>query len=373
MRKNILILGHCYATQFVDIFNQYTRLFDKNRYNVTVAYLTGKPNEQIKARTIAENVLFLGCSKKSIRGLKIGPIRQLLTLCREHQFEQVICHRYKPSYIMMWVAQFHHIPALFFVMHELKTMTSFGRKLLIAGLYRDNMIFAGVSNAVRDDLRQSLWRVPKDRIVTLYNMIDVELTEPQLLTREAARHDLNIPSETFVFGHVARLVPNKDQNNLINAFSLIKTQCPTAKLYIIGNGVLEDALKQQVAELKLTDDVIFTGYLENGFRYMKAFDCFVLSSTQEAFGRVLLEAMIAKCPIIATKTNGIPEVMGNTGLLVTPKETQELATAMQKIYAQSDQAREAMSQQAYQHMMDNFSIPAFHRQYWQLPLTASLR
>ncbi len=368
MRKNVLILGHNDATQFIDIYNQYTRLFDEQQYDVTVAYLTGTPSDDTKQRTLTPNVLFLNQSKKSIRALKIGPIRKLLALCREKRFEIVICHRYKPSYIMMWVAQFIKIPALIYVMHELGTISSLNRQLLIAALGRKNMLFAGVSNAVRDDMRKDLWSVPKDRVTTLYNMIDIDLTEPQFLSREEARAQLNLPNDAFVFGNIARLVRNKDQESLINAFSIVKSSCPNAKLIILGKGELEPKLKTQVASLNLTEDVLFTGFVPNGFRYMKAFDCFVLSSTQEAFGRVLLEAMIAKIPIIATAVNGIPEVVDSVGTLITPKNPAEFAIAMQHIYKTSQEKRDELSEKAYQHAQTNFSIPAFQQEFWQLPL-----
>lgn len=365
MRKNILILGHNYATQFIDVFNQYVRLFDPAKYCVTIAYLTGAPREDVKERTVAEEVLFLNCSKKSIRYLKIDPIRKLLALTKEKKFEQVICHRYKPSYIMLWVSQFQPIPKLIFVMHELKTMTSIGRRLLLAALYRKNITFAGVSNAVRDDLRKSLWRIPKERIVTLYNVIDVDLTEPKLLSRETARKELKLADDNFIFGHVARLVPNKDQQSLIHAFSLIKPHCPKAKLIILGNGVLEEQLKEQVKSYGLTEDIIFTGFVPEGYRYMRAFDCFVLSSVQEAFGRVLLEAMIAKCPIIATRTNGIPEVVADSGTIVNPRDAIQLAEAMKHYYFFSKEERHALAEKAYTHMVNNFSIPVFQQEYWQ--------
>jgi hypothetical protein len=206
MRKNILILGHNYATQFVDIYNQYTRLFDKNTYQITVAFLTGKPDSAIKQRLLADNIIFFDFNKKTIRGLKIGAIRQLLALTREKKFHLVICHRYKPSYIMMWVAWLQKIPALIFVMHELKTMTAWGRKLLIKLLRRSNMWFAGVSNAVRDDMRRSLSGIiSEERVMTLYNTIDIELTEPQFLSRHTAREQLGLAENSFVFGNLAHI------------------------------------------------------------------------------------------------------------------------------------------------------------------------
>lgn len=373
MRKQILILGHNDATQFIDIYNQYTRLFDKNEYEVTVALLTGESSDQTRQRIIADNLLFLNFSKQDIRTLKIGAIKKLLALCREKHFDIVICHRYKPSYIMLWAAQFHKIPALIFVMHELGTMASPGRRMLTACLARKNMLFAGVSNAVRDDMRKDLCRVPQDRIITLYNMIDVDMTEPHLLSREQARAALNLPGGAFVFGTVGRLAVNKDQQSLIHAFALIKPHCPNAKLVIIGDGELEAQLKEQVKTSHLSDDVIFTGFLPAGFRYMKAFDSFVLSSIQEAFGRVLLEAMIARLPIIATSVNGIPEVVNNAGVLVKPKDFLGLAAAMREIYAASPAIREQKSDKAYQRAIANFSIPRFQEQFWQLPLIQSIK
>lgn len=373
MRKHILIFGHNYASQFVDIFNQYTLLFDKTKYKVTVLYLTGKPDQAVRDRTLAEEVIFLNVSKQSISMLKINAVRKLLALCREEKFQMVICHRYKPSYIMLWVAQFCRIPALFFVMHELKTMSSIARRLLIAMLQRKNMIFAGVSNAVRDDIRRDVWFIPKERIITLYNMIDVDLTQPMLYSKTEARQALNLPEDAFLFGNVARLVPNKSIDVLIHAFSQIHSECPRAKLILIGAGALEQTLKAQVAALQITDKVIFTGYVTKAFRYMPALDCFVLSSKQEAFGRVLLEAMIAKLPLIATRTNGIPEVIGHAGSIIPPNNASALAAAMKEMYSSSEEQQLENGNKAYQRALDYFSIPCFQHTFWGLPLTQSLK
>jgi len=368
MRKNVLIFGHDYNAPFVDVFNQYTRLFDKDKFHVTVAYLAGEPDEEIKNNTLAEEVLFLNIPKKNIRSLKVSAIKKLLSLTREKQFHIVICHRYKPAYIMMWVAKFHKIPALVSVMHELRTMSSINRQMLIAALARKNTLFAGVSNAVRDDMRKNLWFVPDKRIVTLYNVIDAQLIEPQLLSRDTARNQLSLSDDDFVFGNLGRLVKNKDQESLIRAFALIKPSCPKAKLVIIGAGELEPHLKQLVDDCRLQESVIFTGFLSGGFRYMKAFDCFVLSSIQEAFGRVLLEAMLAKLPVIATRAHGIPEVVGDAGTLIQPKDVRAMATAMQQIYQLSVSEREVLANKAYERAINDFSITRFQEQFWELPL-----
>src|SRR3990167_5007564 len=366
MKKNILILGHNDATQFIDVYNQYNKLFDKDQYHVTVAILTGPDNQQTRERLLADEIIFFDFSKKRIRGLKIGPLLKLYQLCRQKKFQIVICHRYKSIYMMLWIAQICPIPSLFFVMHALDTLKNYARQCLITCLYRKNMFFVGVSHAVRDDMQKCLQYIPKERVITLYNMIDLELTLPCYLTKIAAREQLNLPQDIFIFGQLARLVPDKDQRTLIHAFAAFKHLHPNAQLVIAGTGRLEAELKALTASYQLEKDILFPGYIENGAHCMRAFDCFVLSSVEEAFGRVLLEAMAAHCPIIATRAHGIPEVVGEHGLLINPGDVAALTHAMKTIYEQSKIEREKMCTVAYEHLIENFSIPTFQKQFWQI-------
>ncbi len=364
MRKNILLFGHGYGAPFIDVSNQYTQLFAAQDHAVTVAYLVGAPSEEIKQQHLAENVIFLNSPKKSTRGLKLFAIKKMLQLHKEKNFALVICHRYKPTYIMLWVALFKKIPVLFSIMHELGTFKSFARKLAISLLAKTNITFAGVSNAVRDDLKKSLWKISDERIITLYNMIDVQTTESQLLTRAAARQYLNIAPEDFIFGNSGRLVVNKDQKTLISAFAKIKPHCPNAKLFIMGTGPLELELKNQVKQLNLTNDVIFAGFIPQGFCYLTAFDVLVSSSTQEAFGRILLEAMIAKVPIIATKVNGVPEVIADTGILIAATDTEQLAQAMSTLFTATTEERTQLGEKGYQRASNEFSLEQFKKIFW---------
>lgn len=372
MTRNVLIFCHSPATQFIDICNQYHKLFDPQKFTVTVAYLTGKFDPDIRERTLASQVIFFNFAPHIVRGLKILAIRKLWQLCRAKKFEIVICHRYKPSYIMMWVAQFIRIPALFFVMHELGSLQHIPRKLLISGLSKRNMFFVGVSDAVRDDIQKTLWRVPHERIITLYNMIDIDLTEPAFLPRQAAREALGLPHDAFVFGNIGRLAINKDQKTLIEAFAQVKSQYPQAKLIILGNGQLESDLKKQLITLQLTHDVLLTGFLPNAFRYVKAFDAYISSSIQEAFGRVLLEAMLARVPVIATAVNGVPEVIGNAGKLIPAANVTLLANEMSYISTLSDTLRQQWGQKGYDRVKQYFSLQKFNEIFWALPIIKDL-
>lgn len=367
-RKNILILMHNYATQFIDIANQYVKLFDRNQYKVTVAYLSNPANEEVLHRTMSEEVLFLNCSKKDIRGLKVNAIKKLILLCHKKKFVLVISHRYKPIYTMLWVAQFCRIPAIIFVMHAMQTLNDLTRRLFIAALARKNMYFAGVSNAVRDDLRAHIWRIPKERTITLYNCIDMTLTENELLSRNDARKKLNLPTGALILGTIGRLAPEKDQKNMISAFAKIKLQLPHAILLLIGDGPLEEDLKQLVVKLNLQQDVIFTGFVMDAKRYLKAFDIFMLTSIKEAFGRVLLEAMTAKIPVIGTRTHGIPEVIGDAGFTVEAEDSDRLSTAMLKMANLPSSEMSALGNKGYERVKTHFSTDKFREDFWQLKI-----
>jgi glycosyltransferase involved in cell wall biosynthesis len=373
MRKKILILAHSYGMQFIESCNQYTELFDPRLFEVSVAFLIGAPDTNTQLKISAEKIIFLDLPNHALRGLKLYAITRLIKLCRATSFEIVICHRYKPAYIMMVVAQFCRFKALLFVMHAFGTMASFSRRVIMAALYKKNMLFAAVSDAARNDMRQDMFGIPKENIVTLYNIIDYTFFAAHIFARDDARKQLNLSADIFVFGHIGRLVKEKDQRTLINAFAQIKPHCPNALLVIIGDGKIEMELRQQVRELALESTVIFAGFILDGYRFMKAFDSFVLTSTEEAFGRVSLEAMVAKIPLIATNISGIPEVVGDSGLLVEAANPEKLAQAMLRLYQLSQAERAQWGEKGYQQMIKHFSLKPFAEIFWQLPLFHSLQ
>ena len=86
----------------------------------------------------------------------------------------------------------------------------------------------------------------------------------------------------------------------------------------------------------------------------------------EAFGRVLIEAMLAKCPIVATHVNGIPEVVGECALLIAPREAAALTHAMQTLITMDEHTRRMFIDKAHQRVCTQFAIPAFNQQFWNV-------
>lgn len=116
---------------------------------------------------------------------------------------------------------------------------------------------------------------------------------------------------------IGRLSPEKDHEKLIYAFRQVVGDRRDVRLYVVGEGALEDELRALVRELGLAERVIFTGQLANPYALLAACDCFVLSSNYEGQAIVLLEALILGKPVITTDIPGPRSVVeGGYGMIV---------------------------------------------------------
>ena len=133
---------------------------------------------------------------------------------------------------------------------------------------------------------------------------------------------INRQSSSFKIGTIGRLVPQKDYPTLLIAFSNVLEKLPDAELYIVGEGYLQKQLMELCKSLGVSSKVHWLGKTEYINVFLSKIDLFILASKYEGFGLVLLEAMIAKKPIIAANNSAIPEVLGKTyeGLFSTGNE-----------------------------------------------------
>jgi glycosyltransferase involved in cell wall biosynthesis len=100
-----------------------------------------------------------------------------------------------------------------------------------------------------------------DKVVTIYNGIDVQSYTDCSLTREAARIRLGLPNkEVFVYGTVGRLAETKGQRILLEAFARVYEKYPKSWLVIAGKGRLESELRALAIELNIQERVLFLGY-----------------------------------------------------------------------------------------------------------------
>jgi len=168
---------------------------------------------------------------------------------------------------------------------------------------------------------------PESKIVKIYNGINVNSLN--FLSREKAREELQIVGDRIadkVVGTVANFYKTKGLEYLIEAAGLLnsKFKIQNSKFFIVGDGKLRPKLEAQIKKLGLEDKILLVGRIPDAYKYLKAFDVFVLPSLKEGFPWIILEAMAAEIPIVATKVGAIPEILEEE-FLVEPGNSEELA------------------------------------------------
>jgi glycosyltransferase involved in cell wall biosynthesis len=172
-----------------------------------------------------------------------------------------------------------------------------------------------------------------------------------------------------IVGTIANFYPAKGLSDFIVAAQKV----PDTLFIIIGDGILRSELEKEIRGQKLQDRVFLTGKMEFASQYLPAFDLFVLPSLKEGFPWVLLEAMAAKIPIVATSVGAVPEVLKSnvSGYLVTPGNPVELAHAIRELLS-NDRLRRELPVQAHQQLLKRFSTHTMIKRYEELLLELSL-
>lgn len=165
-----------------------------------------------------------------------------------------------------------------------------------------------VSKGVGEDLIQN-FQVKREKVCTIYNGFSLQEIR-QMAEEPLSREEKSWFSSGPVLVTVGRLSRQKGQWHLIRALKKVKESVPKVRLLVLGEGELEDELKQTVLDLELKESVIFCGFCKNPYKIMKHCDVFVFSSLYEGFGNVIIESFCCGLPCISTDFNaGAREIM----------------------------------------------------------------
>lgn len=169
-----------------------------------------------------------------------------------------------------------------------------------------------VSRTIRE--RMVLEGVSRDRTLVLPSA----WAPKRLLDRVQARARLGIPEGQFTVGWVGRLSREKGADIFLDALADLREEPMAAS--IIGDGAERSALASQSAELGLGGRIRWHGMVPGASELLAAFDALVLSSRTEGTPIVLLEAVAAGVPVVATAVGGIPDMFHPSDLLLVPSE-----------------------------------------------------
>jgi glycosyltransferase involved in cell wall biosynthesis len=199
--------------------------------------------------------------------------------------------------------------------------------------------------------------VPAARLTTILNGVDTDYFRPSASPAAGPPRVLS----------VARMVPEKDHDTLLAAFHLLAPAHPEAELWLVGDGPRLAEVKDLARRLLPGDRVKFLPTREDLRPLLQQASLLVLSSQTEALPNVVLEAMAAGLPVVATRVGGVPELVeiNRTGWLVNPGDAPALAAALSQAASDPD-ASQAMGKAGRERAVKHFSLDTMARQYESL-------
>lgn len=212
-------------------------------------------------------------------------------------------------------------------------VSAFTRKVYAAALRLtlslDQRIIC-VSDATRRDVIDEC-SAAEAKVQVVHNGIDPSAF-PAQPDRQKVRQELGL-GQRPVLVTIARLTDAKGHRYLLAALPSLLDRWPELCCLFVGEGELEDALQRMARELGVERACRFVGVRTDIADILAAADLFVLPSLSEGFPFVLLEALAMGCPVVASRVNGIPELIeeGKTGLLVPARDPHSLASAILKL------------------------------------------
>jgi glycosyltransferase involved in cell wall biosynthesis len=185
--------------------------------------------------------------------------------------------------------------------------------------------------------------------------------------RVALRSEWGITSDEFVWLAVGRLEEQKDFKTLIQAFSKLYN----GRLLIAGEGPMMGELKTDANNLGLKERVRFLGLRKDIPHVLSAVDAFVLSSAWEGLPNVVMEALAAAKPVVATDVGGVRELVeeNKSGFIVPAKSPDALSAAMEKLMILEALERQAIGKYGYEHVKKTYSLDSVTSQ-WENFFTA---
>ncbi|GAB6462963.1 MULTISPECIES: glycosyltransferase [Bacillus] len=222
-------------------------------------------------------------------------------------------------------------------------------------LFFNNVIC--ISNFVKGTLSNSVHHKCK----VIYNGVDLKhIAETNKINNSNLDHDY------FNIGTFGRIVEWKRLESIIYSLKIFKDRNPNIlwKFYIVGDISIDgnteylDVLKKKVNELNLEAHIVFYGHTSNPLGFMREFDITINFSDREPFGRVIIESLLMKTPVIVADSGGAPEIIRDTlgGIIVPDNDFNELARAIENMHNMEQYEYDNMVERGFKAVYTKFDM-----------------
>ena len=243
-------------------------------------------------------------------------------------------HLFEPALVAMAAARLARVPCRVVTRHHSDYHTRANKRLhtlVDRFTTRLSTDCIAVSHHTAE-IMMRLEKAPPEKIRVILNGVDADRI---LGTRSDSSRQIRrewADDDTFLMVQVARLHPEKGHTHLFNALPdvLRRVERPV-RLLVAGEGPWRTEYEKEVQRLGVEHAVEFLGFRTDAIALMAAADLVVVPSVAEAFGLVAAEAALLEVPVVGTRAGGIPEVLGEDGILVPPGDSRALADAIVRV------------------------------------------
>jgi len=303
----------------------YLKNLDKKKYSLYVCCFREKPDDLIGEMSEYAKVINLKIQNKFNPLILI----HIINLLREIKPDIIHTHLFQARFYATVAHLVYNRSILITHKHNkvnLKKHNIFILFEMISVFFNKKVI------AISESVKNSLIRyefVPLKKIFVVHNGIEYQKFY------KTANSNIVSNKSPIIIGTVCRMEKQKGIRYLLLAMNNILAKFPAVQLEIIGDGSLLEELIELSKKLGISNSVKFFGKFADVIPFYKRMDIFILPSIYEGFGIVLLEAMAAGVPVIATNVDGITEVVidGESGILIPPKNPEAIASAVIQLIA----------------------------------------
>ncbi len=222
-----------------------------------------------------------------------------------------------------------------------------------------------VSRAVADNFCGSFFPLYR-RVSVILNAIDLARFRSDDTVRRETRAELQLDDKDLAIGIVGQLTPRKGQLELVKAFAKTVNEIPQGVLIVVGAPLFNrdedyaELLRCAASELNDTSRTRILGHRNDIGRLMQAFDLLVVNSSVEPFGLVILEAMACGTPVLATRADGIPEIIQHqrNGWLLPTGDEAALIGALVEL-GTSAAIRSQLAVEGRKHVAASFTVDRY--------------
>jgi glycosyltransferase involved in cell wall biosynthesis len=308
-------------------FRSIARLCDKGRYPVMIGSITPEGALQEAMQKLGADTYSLNVTSRSKYVLAI---KRLVSLIKNKNVGMVHAHCFDPTFVALAAARIARVPFVFtrhHSDHNIRLGKKWHTKIDSWCAKRADHVIA--VSEVTKRLMIEVEGVPSNQITVVYNGME-PLREPTKESIARTRSEIGPLAENVCL-MIGRLHEEKGHRFLFDALPQVESCVGPVTALLAGDGAQRAEIEQQARERGVTDKVKFLGRRDDVSELIALSSVVVLPSLAESFGFAVLEAMSFNKPVVAATTGGIPEVLGEAGILVPQSDSKALAEAMCKV------------------------------------------